>query len=787
MSRAAVGFEQLYGDRALPEFRVRRLLELCRQVAPDLQAMQAWRVYFIAWQQPPGQHDRARLAALLEARELSTAAPGVARLWVLPRPGTRPPWSSKAADIFAGCGLHVEVRAGVEWRLCFTGAHTSTVLTTLAAHLHDRMTEVVACTAVDVATLFASPKASAPRYFPLVAEGEPALQAAGEELGFRLTAAEAAALLDHYRRAGRDPTDAELMMYAQFHSEHCRHKIFNARWWLDGECRAHSPFDCIRATSADAARLLSAYRDNAAVLKGYAAPCLQLDTECRYVESTEAMNLVMKVETHNHPTAISPYAGAATGAGGEIRDEAATGQGARPRAGLTGFTVSDLHVPGFIQSWEQPSRARPPHLAAPLEIMLEAPLGAADYNNEFGRPALGDTSAPMSTALTGWVTTSPSCWPAVWARCATRTCASRRPRPGDLLVVLGGPAMRIGVGGGSASSRASGRAAAELDFNSVQRANAQMQRRCQEVIEHCRMLGAANPVRTIHDVGAGGLANAVPESLAGLGAEVRLADVPSDDPSLSPMETWCNEAQERYVLTIAPADLQRFTTACHRERAPYAIIGEVRDCPQLIVAGTTGAAVQVPMELLQAEHAPVEIHASCRARAPDASTAAQAATARTAIPALDELARRVLRLPAVADKGFLITIGDRTVSGRVRRDPLVGPWQVAVADCAVTGEFRGLAGQAMAIGERTPIARLDAPTSGRMAVARGADQPVRGAGGGTGRRGAVRELDGGGRPLRGGRRGTVRDGGRGKCLLPGDRYTDPGRQGLVVHVRAVAG
>lgn len=712
----AVIFAQVYGGQALPDFRIHKLLAVCRQSAPRLEAMEAWRVYFIAWRQSPRKQARERLWSLLETRELPVITRDTLCLWVLPRPGTRPPWSSKAADIFAGCGLHAEVRAGVEWRLRFSGGQTPEDFSALAGHLYDRMTEVAVCKPVNAANLFTPLKASALKHFPLLATGQAALEEAGKALGFQLAGGEVAALLDHYRRVGRDPTDAELMMYAQFHSEHCRHKTFNARWWLDGKPCEHSPFNWIRSTSADATRLLSAYRDNAAVLKGYTTPYLQVNADNRYIEQTGVVNLIMKVETHNHPTAISPYAGAATGAGGEIRDEVATGRGAKPRAGLAGFTTSDLHVPDFIQPWEQPTRSRPLHLAKPLTIMLEAPLGAADYNNEFGRPALGGYFRTYEHGSGNFRLGYDKPIMLAGGMGTVRDMHVHKliPRPGDLLVLLGGPAMRIGVGGGSASSRISGQGDEELDFSSVQRDNAQMQRRCQEVIDHCRSLGVDNPIRTIHDVGAGGLANAVPESLAGMGAVVRLGDVPSDDPSLSPMELWCNEAQERYVLIIGPADVECFAAACRHERAPYAVIGEVRASAELSVEDAKGPVVHVPMELLCTEHAPLEIYARRGPASPYVSSTA--ALAKEAMPSFDELARRVLRLPAVADKGFLITIGDRSVSGRVRRDPLVGPWQVAVSDCAVTGEFRSLVGQAMAIGERTPIARLNAPASGRMAV-----------------------------------------------------------------------
>ena len=712
-------YEQVYGGSALPEFRLRVLLQSCQQEVPALQQLTALHLYHLAWRQPPRDAERTRLHELLDAAPAAAVAAAVP-LWVLPRPGVRPPWSSKAADILAQCGLAAELRPGVEWRLLFAGqAPDAEQLARLAAHLHDRMTQMVVHTPVTTATLFATHPAPPLEQIPLQPDGAAALTAAGKSMGFALSSAECAALVAYFQQAGRDPTDAELMMYAQFHSEHCRHKIFNADWWLDGEPCTHTPFAWIRTTAAASSRLLSAYSDNAAVLKGYPTVELAVDAAGCYVQRHEPTHLVIKVETHNHPTAISPYPGAATGVGGEIRDEAATGQGARPGAGLTGFSVSDLQLPGFLQPWEQPRR-HPPQLASPLQIMLEAPLGAADYNNEFGRPVLGGYFRTFEhrTADRCLGYDKPIMLAGGMGRIRAAHVLKPAPVVGDCIVLLGGPAMRIGVGGGSASSRDSRHGTTALDFSSVQRGNAEMQRRCQEVINRCRDLGSANPVHSIHDVGAGGLANAVPELLGELGAVLQLHDIPTDDPGMSPMEYWCNEAQERYLLLIAPTALEDFAQLCHRERAPCAVIGVLHASPRTLTlqaAAGQPTVVELPTTLLQQSAAPTVIHA----RRPPAPPGPTPATGAGCVGLdLDTLAQRVLRLPAVADKGFLLTIADRTVTARVHRDPLVGPWQVAVADCAVTGSLGGSrAGQAMAVGERTPIAALDAPASGRMAVA----------------------------------------------------------------------
>ena len=510
-------------------------------------------------------------------------------------------------------------------------------------------------------------------------------------------------------------------MFAQLNSEHCRHKTFNADWTVDGVPQEQSLFDRIREThAAHPGRILSAYHDNATVSRGYLASRFFPVSGC-YGYTEEEVHLIAKVETHNHPTAISPYPGAATGSGGEIRDEGATGRGAKPKAALVGFSVSNLRIPDFVQPWEE-DHGRPARMASALAIMLEAPLGAAGYNNEFGRPALAgyfrsfELALPGETAIRGYH--KPVMLAGGLGNIRPGHTHKRPVPPGSVIVVLGGPAMRIGLGGGAASSMSAGTGDEGLDFASVQRDNAEIERRCQEVLDACWALGEDNPILSIHDVGAGGLSNAVPELLqdSGLGGRIELRAIPSADPGLSPLEIWCNEAQERYVLALSPGSLGRFAAICARERCPHAPIGEATAERRLLVLDRESntesidrEAIALPMDILFGR--PPRLRKAARR---ERKTLPVLDTSRLSIEAVVE---RLLRLPAIADKRFLITIGDRSVSGLVCRDQMVGPWQQAVADCAVTAcSFRGYTGECMAIGERAPIALIDAPASARMAV-----------------------------------------------------------------------
>jgi phosphoribosylformylglycinamidine synthase len=716
---------EIPGAPALSAFRIAKLIERIKALEPAVTGLAARFMHFADLARPLAAAESARLAQLLTyGPSLPRQADGArgARVLIVPRAGTISPWSSKATDIVHVCGLAAvrRVERGIEYTLHAAEGLAPAQLARLAPLLCDRMTEMALLEAGAAARLFehAQPKPLAT--VPL-AGGRAALEAANERLGLALSPDEIDYLLASFRQLERDPTDVELMMFAQANSEHCRHKIFNAAWTIDGRPRTESLFAMIRHTHAvSPAGVLSAYRDNAAVIEGASGVRYFPDPDTGiYVRSLEPIDILIKVETHNHPTAISPFPGAATGSGGEIRDEGATGRGAKPKAGLTGFSVSNLRIPGYERPWERAFGA-PARIATPLEIMLEGPIGAASFNNEFGRPAVGGYFRTLELEVPGDARPRARGYhkPIMVAGGLGNI---RRPHVekaavpvGARLVVLGGPAMLIGLGGGAASSVGSGSSSAELDFASVQRGNPEMQRRAQEVIDHCWSLGERNPVLLIHDVGAGGLSNAVPESVAhdGHGARIDLRSVPSAESGMSPLELWCNEAQERYVLIIAAGSLERFGAIAARERCPYAVIGEIDASGRLRVNDPLfhNSPVDMPLEILLGK--PPRLTRDVASVAPPRR--------RFEIARLDlrEALYRVLRLPAVADKTFLITIGDRTVGGLISRDQLVGRWQVPVSDVGVTlADYEGVAGEALAMGERAPVALLDAPASGRLAVA----------------------------------------------------------------------
>jgi phosphoribosylformylglycinamidine synthase len=708
------------GSSALSAFRLEKLLAAIRERVPSVTAVYAEFIHFVD-AAVLNERDEQILARLLSygpcgSQSMPSAAAG---LLVVPRPGTISPWSSKATDIAHNCGLR-QVRRIERGRAYYFSAATALgepQWRAIKPLVHDRMTEAVLNLDAPADMLFAHAEPAPMTAVDILGGGREALWQANAGLGLALSEDEIDYLLDSFSRLGRNPTDVELLMFAQANSEHCRHKIFNATWLIDGHPEEMSLFVMIRNTARCVPEgILSAYQDNAAVVRGFGGQRFfpdPADGEYRYHE--EDIHLLMKVETHNHPTAISPFPGAATGAGGEIRDEGATGQGAKPKAGLTGFSVSNLRIPGFIQPWET-DFGRPERIASALDIMLEGPLGAAAFNNEFGRPCLAgyfrtlEALAPDGE-LRGYH--KPIMIAGGLGNIRPGHVAKRPIPPGAPIVVLGGPALLIGLGGGAASSMAAGTSAEVLDYASVQRSNPEMQRRAQEVIDRCWALGADNPILSIHDVGAGGLSNAVPEILygAGRGGSCQLREVPSADPGMSPREIWCNEAQERYVLAIAPERLTLFAAICTRERCPCAVLGRASGETRLVVEdGHFGnRPVDLSLDLLLGK--PPRMRREARRKAALARPLAGAGIA------LDEAVQRMLRLPAVADKTFLITIGDRTVGGLVVRDQMVGPWQVPVADVAVTASsFLGYTGEAMAVGERTPLAVLDGPASGRMAV-----------------------------------------------------------------------
>jgi phosphoribosylformylglycinamidine synthase len=714
---------QISGPAALSAFRIAKLLDRLSALDDSVGAVATRFMHFVDVARPLASAEQDVLAALLSyGPQLPSPDETGTCVLVVPRIGTISPWSSKASDIARVCGLASvrRIERGIAYWLRASRPLGGAPLARLATALHDRMTEDVLLDAGQATRLFEHAPARPLAQVSLHA-GRAALERADRELGLALSGDEMDYLLESFRHLGRDPTDVELMMFAQANSEHCRHKIFNAHWVIDGKPREESLFAMIRYTHArNPHGVLSAYVDNAAVIEGSPGARYFPDPASGiYRASREPIDILMKVETHNHPTAISPFPGAATGAGGEIRDEGATGRGAKPKAGLTGFSVSSLRIPGFERPWE-PQFGAPARIASALEIMLEGPIGAASFNNEFGRPAICGyfrtlelhASADPPQRLRGYH--KPIMIAGGLGNVRRAHVAKAEIPVGAQVVVLGGPAMLIGLGGGAASSVGSGSSSADLDFASVQRGNPEMQRRAQEVIDHCWSLGAANPILLIHDVGAGGLSNAVPEAVAhsARGARLDLRAIPSAEEGLSPLELWCNEAQERYVLVVAAAALPQLAAVCARERCPHALLGEINDSGRLTVRDPLfdTTPVDMPLDVLLGK--PPRLTRTVTSRA---SPGRPFDTTRIE---LREAAYRVLRLPAVADKTFLITIGDRTVGGLVSRDQLVGPWQVPVSDVAVTlTDYQGSAGEAMAMGERTPVALLNAPASGRLAVA----------------------------------------------------------------------
>ena len=711
---------QFRGGPALSPFRIRILLENLQKRLPGIEQLDTQFLYFVDAEGTPGASDRNLLEKLLNDGDPVAPAPSGALLLVVPRLGTVSPWASKATDIAHICGLTKirRIERGITYHLRgHGGALDHDGLLALAPLLHDRMTQSVLFDPSEAEKLFMKAAPAPLNSVDVLKGGREALVKADREYGFALSDDEIEYLVENFKRLGRNPSDAELMMFAQANSEHCRHKIFRGDWIIDGEHQPKSLFDMIRATHAhNPAGVLSAYKDNASVIQGQrGARFFPRPSDQEYAYHQEDIHILMKVETHNHPTAIAPFAGAATGAGGEIRDEGATGIGAKPKAGLTGFSVSNLRIPGFVQPWEK-DFGKPGRIASALDIMLEGPIGAAAFNNEFGRVALGGYFRSYEQEVGGILRGyhKPIMIAGGMGNIRPQHVEKRDIPVGAKVIVLGGPALLIGLGGGAASSMASGASAEDLDFASVQRDNAEMQRRAQEVIDRCWAQGPANPVLSIHDVGAGGLSNAVPEIIdaSHRGGRFDLRRIPNGEPGLSPMELWCNEAQERYVLAVLPERLADFEKLCARERCPCAVIGEATGDRELVVLDPLlgKPAVDMPMEVLLGK--PPKMLRDVKRVAPRTGAFA------TSKLVLRDAAYRLLRLPAVADKGFLITIGDRTVGGQVHRDPLVGPWQVPVSDLAVTAaSYEGYCGEAMAMGERTPVAAIDAPASGRLAVA----------------------------------------------------------------------
>jgi len=720
----------LPGSHALSAFRGTRLFSTLQAADATVTGVSARFLHFIDATAPLEQIDIDRLSSLLTYGEPFDGAESGEAFVTIPRFGTISPWASKATDIVHNCGMaHIKrVERGVLYQVqvksgLLGGAKKipEASIATIGALLHDRMTETVVRRPQDAAGLFRPLEARALTSIDILANGKSALAQANTVLGLALSDEEIDYLHAAFTQAQRNPTDVELMMFAQANSEHCRHKIFNADWTIDGVAQDKSLFAMIRNTHAlHPQGTIVAYSDNSSIIEGatvsrfYARGAAQGN---EYVASSELTHILMKVETHNHPTAISPFPGASTGAGGEIRDEGATGRGARPKAGLTGFTVSNLLLPDAVQPWESTTFGKPDRIASALQIMIEGPLGGAAFNNEFGRPNLAGYFRTFEQDVGGAVVGYHK--PIMIAGglgsiSALHTHKQALP-VGSLLIQLGGPGMRIGMGGSAASSMTTGSNTADLDFDSVQRGNPEMERRAQEVINACWSMQADNPILSIHDVGAGGLSNAFPEITndAQRGAIFDLRAVPLEESGMAPKEIWSNESQERYVLAIAPESLSLFEYLCKRERCPFAVVGHATEARQLQVidpeSSTGEHPVDMPMDVLLGK--PPKMHRDVVHVAPQLMP-----LDLTGIDLLD-VSQRVLRLPTVADKSFLITIGDRTVGAMTVRDQMVGPWQIPVADCAVTAmSFEGFLGEAMAMGERTPLAVINAPASGRMAV-----------------------------------------------------------------------
>ena len=698
---------QFRGARALSDFRLAKLLPQLQAAQPGIRGLVAEFRHFVEAEAPLEAGEERLLARLLAYGAPPGAAPAGELYLVVPRIGTISPWSSKASDIARNCGLGNlrRIERGTAYHVA--GAKRSDAV---AALLHDRMTETVLEAFDAAAQLF---RHVPPR--PLARVPLAGLEEANRRLGLALSEEEIEYLRRAYAAMRRDPTDAELTMFAQANSEHCRHKIFNADWIVDGEKQERSLFAMIRHTHAAQPRgTVLAYADNAAIMEGRVARRFYAGADQVYQARSERTHTVLKVETHNHPTAIAPFPGAATGAGGEIRDEGSTGRGAKPKAGLVGYSVSNLRIPGAQRPWED-DYGKPGRIVSALAIMLEGPIGAAAFNNEFGRPNLAGYfrtfEAEVGGVRRGYH--KPIMLAGGVGNIAARDSAKAALPEGALLIQLGGPGMLIGMGGGAASSMGAGANTEDLDFDSVQRANAEIQRRAQEVIDRCCALGEKNPILSIHDVGAGGLSNALPEIAhgAGRGAHLDLRAAPSEDAGMSPREIWCNEAQERYVLAIAPSSLEGFRALCERERCPYAVLGTATADGRLVVTDAQLADTPVDVDLQVILGKPPKMLRDVNHFARTGDTFPLDGVD------LKEAAYRVLRHPAVADKTFLVAIGDRTVGGLCSRDPFVGPWQVPVADCAVTLiDFDNVSGEAFAIGERTPLASLNAPASGRMAV-----------------------------------------------------------------------
>lgn len=713
---------QLHGSSPFSQFGIEKLLNILQAQLPELAEITAEYTYFAQTNSELDEQEEKLLLQILEAKSSSGKSGYV--ILVLPRLGTISPWSSKATEILQLCGITKikRIERGIAYYLTIAKSLSHEDMQQIATHIHDKMTEIACFDTNQVKNVFQILQPKHENEIDILVEGQSALLSANKYLGLALSIDEISYLYDSYSSLQRNPTYAELMMFAQVNSEHCRHKIFNAQWTIDGLQQQYSLFAMIKNTyKQNSSGVISAYHDNGAILEGSIAEQFYCDSYTHeYKIKQHPSHIVIKVETHNHPTAIAPHPGAATGSGGEIRDEGATGIGAKPKAGLTGFSVSHLQIPNFPQPWEH-AITWPNHIADSLKIMLEGPIGAASFNNEFGRPNICgyfrtftflEQDNSDEAIYRGYH--KPIMIAGGLGTIQPEASHKKTFSTGAKIIVLGGPSMLIGLGGGAASSMGSGHSDASLDFASVQRSNPEMQRRCQEVLNACWALGEQNPILAIHDVGAGGLSNALPELVhdQDMGARFDLRAIPTADSNLSPMEIWCNESQERYVLVLDSKDVGRFTEIAHRERCPFAIVGEVSGDKNIEVFDSLfqDNPVHLPLSVLFA-NPPKMQRKTARKNLKETSFDVSNIS-------LNEAIKRVLQFPCVASKSFLITIGDRSVTGLVARDQMVGPWQVPVADVAVTlNSFAEYQGEAMAMGERSPNALLNSKAAARLAVA----------------------------------------------------------------------
>ncbi len=708
----------LRGGPAATPFRRQQQLSSVQKIAPEIESIESFWIYFTEKSGVLPSEQIGLLRQLLKVEQaISTNYKLDEQLIITPRIGTISPWSSKATDIVEHCGLGQtgRVERGVFYTLTGWRKVDESRRQQVLLQLHDRMTQSVLTKIAQISLLFKHKEPAPVRRLFSIEDMAQDIASYNTQLGLALSNDEIDYLVENYTKLNRCPSDVELMMFAQANSEHCRHKIFNASWTIDGQKQDETLFGMIRTTHANAPHnVLSAYKDNSAVIAGHAGERFYAQSDTRYSYSTEDIHILMKVETHNHPTAISPFPGAATGSGGEIRDEGATGRGGYPKAGLCGFSVSNLQIPGMHEPWEI-NYGKPERIVSALDIMIEGPLGAAAFNNEFGRPNLLGYFRTFEQEVAGVVRGyhKPIMIAGGMGNIRESDVEKQDIPAGTPIIVLGGPAMLIGLGGGAASSMASGSSNEQLDFASVQRENPEMERRCQEVINRCWGLQEKNPILSIHDVGAGGLSNALPEILNDVsrGGIIELRKVPNAEPGMSPMEIWCNEAQERYVLAIKESQLDAFKQICERERCPVAVVGEATDKQDLIVTDAKFGQnpIDIPMEVLLGKPPKME-------RSTFRKTLLTKSADYQHIK-IEHAVEYVLRNPTVASKKFLVTIGDRTITGLVARDQMVGPWQVPVADVAVTASsFKSYTGEAMSMGERTPIALSSGPNSARMAL-----------------------------------------------------------------------